>query len=94
MSGETPELLGFINGALTTLLLVAAFFFVKFWRRTGETLFAAFAAAFALLGIAQPIPMFTGAQDEAQAAIYLIRLAAFALIIAAILLKNFTGKRD
>ena len=94
MSGETPELLGFINGALTTLLLVAAFFFVKFWRRTGETLFAAFAAAFALLGIAQPIPMFTGAQDEAQAAIYLIRLAAFALIIAAILLKNFTSKRD
>ena len=67
MSGETPELLGFINGALTTLLLVAAFFFVKFWRRTGETLFAAFAAAFALLGIAQPIPMFTGAQDEAPA---------------------------
>ena len=94
MSGETPELLGFINGALTTLFLVAAFFFVKFWRRTGETLFAAFAAAFALLGIAQPIPMFTGAQDEAQAAIYLIRLAAFALIIAAILLKNFTSKRD
>ena len=94
MSGETPELLGFINGALTTLLLFAAFFFVKFWRRTGETLFAAFAAAFALLGIAQPIPMFTGAQDEAQAAIYLIRLAAFALIIAAILLKNFTSKRD
>ena len=94
MSGETPELLGFINGALTTLLLVAAFFFVKFWRRTGETLFAAFAAAFALLGIAQPIPMLTGAQDEAQAAIYLIRLAAFALIIAAILLKNFTSKRD
>lgn len=94
MSGETPELLGFINGVLTTLYLVVAVFFVKFWRRTGDTLFAAFAAAFALLGVAQPVPMFTGAQDEAQAAIYLMRLAAFALIIAAILVKNLKSKRD
>lgn len=94
MSGETPELLGFINGVLTTLYLVAAVFFVKFWRRTGDALFAAFAAAFALLGVAQPVPMFTGAQDEAQAAIYLMRLAAFALIIAAILVKNLKSKRD
>ena len=94
MSGETPELLGFANGALTTLFLVAAFFFLKFWRRTGETLFAAFAAAFALLGVAQPIPMFTGAEDEAQAAIYLVRLAAFALIITAILVKNIKSTKD
>jgi hypothetical protein len=94
MSGETPEVLGFINGVLTILYIVAAVFFLKFWRRTGETLFAAFAAAFALLGVAQPVPMFTGAQDEAQAAIYLVRLAAFALIIAAILFKNLTSRRD
>jgi hypothetical protein len=94
MSGEVPEVLGFINGILTTCYLVAAVFFLKFWRRTGERLFAAFAAAFALLGVAQPVPMLTGAEDEAQAVIYLARLAAFALIIAAILMKNFTSRRD
>ena len=71
---------------------MSAAFFVKFWRRTGERLFFAFACAFLLLGIAQPLPMFLGETDEQQAGIYLIRLAAFTLIFLAVLAKNL-GKR-
>lgn len=93
MMAESPELLGFVNGALTTGFLVAAAFFLKFWRRTGDGLFAAFAAAFAILGIGQPLPMFTGAASEGQAAIYLLRLSAFGLIIWAILRKNMGARR-
>lgn len=88
MMAESSELLGFINGMLTAGFLIAAVFFLKFWRRTHDGLFAAFSAAFALLGVAQPLPMFTGAVSEGQALIYLLRLCAFGLIIWAILRKN------
>lgn len=88
MRPESPELLGFINGLLSAGFLMAALFFLRFWRRTRDRLFAAFAAAFALLAIAQPLPMLTGVPSESQATIYLIRLAAYLLIIWAILSKN------
>jgi hypothetical protein len=94
MMAEPPELLGFINGLLSAGFLVAALFFLRFWRRTRDGLFGAFAAAFVLLAIAQPIPMLTGVPDESQAPIYLLRLAAFLLIIWAILRKNLrSGSR-
>ena len=93
MMAESAEVLGFINGGLTTGFVIAAAFFLKFWRRTGDRLFAAFAAAFAILGLAQPLPMFTGAASEGQALIYLLRLSAFALIIWAILVKNMGGRK-
>jgi hypothetical protein len=88
---ESPEVWGFINGLLTGGFLMAALFFLRFWRRTGDGLFAAFAAAFVLLAIAQPLPMLTGIPSESQAPIYLLRLAAFLLIIWAILRKNLGG---
>ncbi|MCR5878546.1 DUF5985 family protein [Phenylobacterium sp. J367] len=70
---------------------MAGLFFLRFWRRTGDTLFAAFAAAFVLLAIAQPLPMLTGIPNESQAPIYTLRLLAFLLIIWAILRKNLRG---
>lgn len=93
MTTESAELLGLINGLLTAGFLMAALFFLRFWRRTRDRLFAAFAAAFALLAIAQPLPMLTGIPSESQAAIYLLRLAAYLLIIWAILSKNLRGNR-
>jgi hypothetical protein len=90
---ESPEVLGFINGLLSAGFLMAALFFLRFWRRTRDGLFAAFAAAFALLALAQPLPVLTGIPDESQAPIYLIRLAAYLLIIWAILRKNLQRKR-
>ena len=88
MSPETPEVLGLINGVLAAGFLVSAAFFLKFWRRTRDGLFAAFALAFALFGVAQPLPVLLHADEVKTALLYLIRLAAFALIILAILVKN------
>ena len=83
-----PAIAGFLGGALTTGFLVAALFFLKFWRRTGDTLFASFAAAFVLLAANQAIPVLFGIPSESQGYVYLLRLAGFALIIWAILRKN------
>ncbi|MFC3067737.1 DUF5985 family protein [Phenylobacterium soli] len=78
----------FTAGFLTAGYLVAGLFFLKFWRRTGDRLFAAFAAAFALMAINQAVPVLFGIPDEALGGVYLLRLAAFLLIIWAILRKN------
>lgn len=83
-----PVILGFFGGALTLGFLVAAAFFLKFWRRTRDPLFMTFAAAFALLAINQAVPVVFNIPREDQAPVYLLRLAGFGLIIWAILRKN------
>jgi hypothetical protein len=65
---------------------------LKFWRRTRDGLFLAFSVAFALLALNQAAPVLLDIPSENQGYIYLLRLAAFVLIIAAILRKNF-GRR-
>jgi len=82
----------FVTGMLTAGYLVAGLFFLKFWRRTGDGLFAAFAAAFVLMALNQAIPALFGIPDEALGGVYLLRLAAFLLIIWAILRKNMARR--
>jgi hypothetical protein len=93
VSIETAELHGFINGAICAGFVIAAAFFLSFWRRTRDGLFLAFSAAFLLMGLAQPLPTLLGLPSEQQAPIYLVRLVAFGLIICAILGKNMQGGR-
>jgi hypothetical protein len=83
-----PILAAFTAGALTLGWLAIGVFFLKFWRRTGDGLFLAFAVAFALLATNQAIPILFGVPSENQGYIYLLRLAAFLLIILAVLRKN------
>jgi hypothetical protein len=87
-----PALLGFFAGALTLGFVVAAVFFLKFWRRTRDSLFLTFALAFALLAVNQSAPVVFGIPREDVAPVYLLRLAGFALIIWAILRKNMQRK--
>ena len=88
MSHPDPILAAFLGGALVVGYLTAGLFFLRFWRQTGDRLFAAFAAAFALLAINQAVPVLFGIPSESQGYVYLFRLAGFALIIWAILRKN------
>jgi hypothetical protein len=90
---ERDVLTAFMSGAVTTGYVVAALSFLKFWRRTRERLFAAFAAAFLLMAANQAAPVLFGVPDEALAGVYLLRLAAFLLIILAVLGKNLAGRR-
>ena len=86
MSG--PELNAFLGGAVTLGFLIAGLFFARFWRRTGDGLFLAFAAAFALLGLNQALLVLSGIPVEERSPLYLLRLTAFLLIIFAIVRKN------
>lgn len=78
----------FLSGAVGFGFFVCALFFLRFWRRMRDELFLAFALAFGLLGIGQTILALANIPTEGRGCIYLIRLAAFALIIFAILRKN------
>jgi hypothetical protein len=82
------NLFDFLSGAITTGFLVAGFFFLRFWKRTRESLFLAFAAAFWLLGLAQALLTFTDIPVEERSWLYLLRLAAFSLILVSIWRKN------
>jgi len=72
--------------------VIAALFFLRFWRRTSDGLFATFAAAFLLLALNQillGLPLVSG---EDQSLLYLPRVAAFALLIVGIVMKNVAKK--
>jgi hypothetical protein len=78
----------FIGGAIVMGFAFAALMFLKFWRKTGEGLFLAFAASFLLLGITQTLLSLGGFVDEERSWLYLLRLAAFLLILFAMWWQN------
>ncbi len=78
----------FLAGIVTGGFLVAGLFFLRFWHRTRDSLFLAFAVAFWLLGLGQSILALGNVPVEERSWIFLIRLGAFALILAAIIRKN------
>ena len=78
----------FLSGAVAFGFLVCGLFFFRYWRRSQDGLFLAFALAFALLGLGQSILALADIPTEERGAIYLIRLTAFLLILFAIYRKN------
>ena len=83
----------FLAGLIAMGFAVAGLFFLSFWRRSKDSLFASFAAAFWLLALNQALVALLGIPREEQSWIFLLRLAAFVLIIAAILRKNMGPSR-
>ena len=83
-----PTLIDFLSGAVTFGFLVAGLFFLRFWKRTGDGLFVAFALAFWLLGLTQALLAFTDIPVEERSWLFLLRLAAFSLILISIWRKN------
>jgi hypothetical protein len=88
-----PEMLyDFLGGAIVMGFAVATLLFLKFWRRTHEGLFLAFAGSFLLLGVTQALLSLGGFGDEERSWLYLLRLAAFLLILFALFLRNRRGR--
>ena len=83
----------FFLGAIVLSCGVAGLFFLRFWRKTRDRLFALFAIAFWTLGLNWLALAFTN-QDEVRTFLYVIRLAAFVLILYAIVEKNRAARRD
>ena len=79
---------GFLLGFIFAASLGAALFFLKFWRRTRDVLFLAFAAAFTIEGFNRLSFLFVADPVEVSPAVYVVRLAAFLLLLAAIVVKN------
>jgi hypothetical protein len=83
-----------IAGAVIMGLAVAGLFFLRFWSRTRDRLFLFFGAAFWLLALNRALVATLDIAREDQSWVYVLRLIAFCLIIAAILIKNAEAKRS
>jgi hypothetical protein len=79
---------GFLLGVIVTASLAAGLYFLKFWRQTSDVLFLGFAAAFLIEGINRAAFLLLERPDEGKPSIYVVRLLAFLLLLAAILYKN------
>jgi len=79
----------FLDGAITLAFVVIALFFLRFFRSTRDYLFLYFAIAFIVLGLNRVAFAWMRPADEAASfTLYLVRLAAFLLILWAIVDKN------
>jgi hypothetical protein len=78
----------FLSGATAALCLVAALFFVRFWRQTRDRLFGFFALAFFVLATNWIALAFVPVENEARTLVYVARLVAFILILVAVIDKN------
>jgi len=81
-------MIDFLSGAVTLGFLVAAAFFLCFWRKTADRLFLAFAAAFVLFAVNQALSFWLTVVNEPYSLIYALRVLGFILILAAIVDKN------
>lgn len=84
---------GFLIGVIATASLVAGAFFLRFWKKTRDVFFLAFAASFIIEGLNRTSLLFSGQPTEAHPITYAVRLFSFLLILAAILKKNYGRSR-
>lgn len=85
MSGLLNE---YVSGALTMGYLAAGLFFLRFWKKTHDRLFAFFALAFWILAGQRLALTITAQTSEGHLFLYVVRLLAFILILVAIIDKN------
>jgi hypothetical protein len=81
----------FLWGALAATCLFVGLFFLRFWNASRDRLFLAFAAGFWALGLHWV--GFSIADSRTQPYYLLLRLLAFAIIIAGVIDKNRSAKR-
>ncbi|HWE51803.1 MAG TPA: DUF5985 family protein [Bryobacteraceae bacterium] len=79
---------GFLIGLIATASVTAGVFFLKFWRKTGDSFFLSFAASFIIEGLNRSAGLFSDRPNEGSPWRYLIRLLSFLLILVAIIRKN------
>ena len=78
----------FLAGSIVTASFLAGLFFLRFWRETGDRFFLLFALSFWIEGANRfMLARYVGPNEDAPI-YYLVRLVAYGLIIAAIVMKN------
>ncbi len=79
-------------GAISMASLTIGLFFLRFWRNTGDRFFLYFALSFFIEGVHRIYSAILNEAGEDSPLHYLIRLAAYGLILWAILEKNLPRK--
>jgi hypothetical protein len=77
-----------VSGILIAIYAAIALFFLRFWFAARERLFGLFALAFVVLAAQRLALSLTNAALEDLTMFYLLRLAAFVIIVVAIVDKN------
>ena len=86
MEGSLVE--GFLLGVIAVTSLLAALYFLRFWRDTRDALFLAFSAAFLIEGVNRTVRIFFAHPSEASPWVFVVRAFAFLIIVAGIIGKN------
>jgi len=82
----------FLLGLIAMASLTSGLFFLKFWRRTRDPLFLAFAVSFFIEAGNRAVVLNLPNPSEASPWTYIVRLLSFAIILAAVVQKNY-GKK-
>jgi hypothetical protein len=84
----------FLMGAITLGWIVAALFFVRFWRETHDRLFLIFAISFVILALTRIVMVMWNPVGDEHVHVYWLRLLAYCLILTAIVDKNVRTDRS
>jgi Family of unknown function (DUF5985) len=83
---------GFLLGVCASASFAIALFFLKFWRRTRDSLFLAFGIAFSIEAASRTSVLLLAKPQEGSPWIYGVRLVAFLMILLGIIAKNRSGR--
>ena len=81
-------MVSFLAGATCFASAMCAMFFLRFWRETGDRLFAFFALAFAIFAVNRLLLTALHGDGDGRTVLYTVRAAAFSMILLAIIDKN------
>ncbi|MGH9497909.1 MAG: DUF5985 family protein [Terriglobales bacterium] len=79
----------FLVGVVVMASLTASVFFLKFYTRTRDSLFMAFALAFAIEAVNRVVSLSIAGSHDGSPWTYIVRLCAFLIILGAIVRKNY-----
>ena len=89
-----PFVKTFLAGMVTAGFLAAGLYFAQFWARSRDFLFLAFTVAFWLMALNEALIALAPPLAGGQSWFYPLRVIAFLLIAAAIVLKNAAAPHD
>lgn len=81
-----------LAGAVSMGSLIIALFFLRFWHNSRDRFFLYFALSFGIEGVHRFVSALDPQASESSPVHYLIRLAAYVLILWAIIEKNLPPK--
>jgi uncharacterized membrane protein HdeD (DUF308 family) len=87
-----PVLDIFLLGFVASCSLCAAVFFLRFWRKTRDSLFLAFAAFFAIQGLLSASAASLQRPNEGTLWFFVLRLLSILLVLGAIVRKNLVRR--